>query len=78
MSSAAAPDGSPDVPASLRFGHLGVEQGVSHTTVWDVVQDRSGFLWIGTESSLQRYDGYELVDFRHDLAGSAQPARTAR
>lgn len=55
-----------EAPANLRFGHLGVEQGISHTTVWDVLQDRSGFLWIGTESSLQRYDGYELVDFRHD------------
>ncbi len=54
------------VPGNLRFGHLGVEQGLSHTTVWDVLQDRSGFLWIATESSLQRYDGYELVDFRHD------------
>lgn len=54
------------IPANLRFGRLGVENGVSHSTVWDVLQDRSGFLWLGTESSLQRYDGYELRDFRHD------------
>lgn len=54
------------VPASPRFGRLGVEQGLSHTTVWDVLQDRSGFLWVGTETSLQRFDGYEMVDFRHD------------
>lgn len=60
--------GQTALPAHLRFGHLGVDEGVSHTTVWDVLQDRSGFLWIGTESSLQRYDGYELVDFRHDPA----------
>ena len=58
--------GQSAAPSTLRFGHLGVEQGISHTTVWDVLQDRAGFLWIGTESSLQRYDGYELVDFRHD------------
>lgn len=53
-------------PASLRFGRLGVDNGVSHPTVWDVLQDRQGFLWLGTESSLQRYDGYELRDFQHD------------
>lgn len=49
-----------------RFGRLGVDEGLSHTTAWAVLQDRSGFLWIGTESSLQRYDGYDFVDFRHD------------
>lgn len=61
---------APEAPSpsltNLRFGRLGVENGVSHSTVWDVLQDRSGFLWLGTESSLQRYDGYEFRDFRHD------------
>ena len=50
----------------LRFKHLGVEDGLSHTTAWDVHQDRRGFVWIGTETSLQRYDGYELRSYQHD------------
>jgi ligand-binding sensor domain-containing protein len=60
------PAAAPTMASNLRFGRLGVDEGLSHTTVWAVLQDRSGFLWIGTESSLQRYDGYDFVDFRHD------------
>jgi signal transduction histidine kinase/ligand-binding sensor domain-containing protein/DNA-binding response OmpR family regulator len=51
---------------NVRFRHLGVEDGLSHTTVWDVHQDSRGFVWIATETSLQRYDGYELRSYRND------------
>ncbi|NJL28797.1 MAG: hypothetical protein HC897_13345, partial [Thermoanaerobaculia bacterium] len=54
------------MPPSLRFTRLGVDDGLSHTTVWDVEQDARGFIWIATETSVQRYDGYELVDYQHD------------
>lgn len=57
---------SAEVPPSLRFRRLGVDEGLSHTTVWDLQQDRRGFVWIATESSIQRYDGYELVSYQHD------------
>ena len=46
--------------------HLGVEDGLAHTTVWDVHQDSRGFLWIATESYLQRYDGYDFRAYKHD------------
>ncbi len=52
--------------SQTRFSRLGVDQGVSHTTVWDVAQDQRGFLWIATETSVQRYDGYTFVNYRHD------------
>ena len=51
---------------ALRFRRLGVEEGVSHTTVWDVEIDAKGFVWILTETNLQRYDGYELRDYAYD------------
>src|SRR5438067_4799136 len=45
----------------LRFFHLGIEQGLSNNTVNCLLQDRTGFLWIGTDNGLDRYDGYQFV-----------------
>ncbi len=53
-------------PRSLRFERLGVEQGLSQESVLNVLQDREGFLWIGTQAGLNRYDGYEVKVFRND------------
>lgn len=34
--------------------------------VYQVYQDKEGYLWLGTTSSLQRWDGYRLLTFRSD------------
>ncbi len=55
-----------DAPRLVQVEHLTVEDGLTHSTVWDVLQDRRGFLWFATVNALQRYDGYELETYRHD------------
>ncbi|MEM6327318.1 MAG: two-component regulator propeller domain-containing protein, partial [Bacteroidota bacterium] len=50
----------------IRIDRLGVADGLAQTTVTAMVQDRHGFLWIGTEGGLDRYDGYRFVPFRHE------------
>jgi ligand-binding sensor domain-containing protein/signal transduction histidine kinase len=50
----------------LRFSHISFGEGPSHGRISSVVQDYQGFLWIGTISGLERYDGYSLRAFRHD------------
>ncbi len=50
-------------PAPMVFDHLTLEDGLSQATVTDVLQDSQGFLWIGTESGLNRYDGYRIETF---------------
>ncbi|NYE63776.1 ligand-binding sensor domain-containing protein/signal transduction histidine kinase [Duganella sp. 1224] len=55
-------------PLTLRFGHLSVEQGVTQETVNSIVQDRQGYIWLGTQSGLNRYDGYRLTAFKNDPA----------
>ncbi len=52
--------------AEPRFDRISVEEGLSHTTVWDLLQDSRGFVWIATENFLQRYDGYQLKAYKHD------------
>ena len=56
-----APAGS-----SLRFRHLGIEDGLAQSTVQAIIQDPQGYMWFGTEDGLQRYDGYSFLTLRHD------------
>lgn len=37
--------------------HLGVENGLSNNYIVDIIQDGQGFVWIATESGLNRFDG---------------------
>ncbi len=48
------------------FDRVSLEQGLSRSTVHAVAQDRFGFLWVGGEAGLNRYDGYEFRSFVHD------------
>lgn len=49
-----------------RFDHLNVDDGLSSNHTRFVYQDKNGFLWIGTEEGLNRYDGYNFITYRHD------------
>lgn len=48
------------------FFSLSVQDGLSDSDVNCIIQDRKGFLWIGTESGLNRYDGYEFKVFKNN------------
>jgi ligand-binding sensor domain-containing protein/serine phosphatase RsbU (regulator of sigma subunit) len=50
----------------LRFQHLDRDRGLPQNTVSAVVQDRTGFIWLGTGDGLARYDGQRFLTFRHD------------
>jgi ligand-binding sensor domain-containing protein len=54
----------------MRFDHLSVKQGLSQGNVWDIHQDKMGFMWIGTEDGLNVYDGYTFTVFRSDPTDS--------
>lgn len=51
---------------TFRFEHIGLEQGLSQSSVRVILQDRRGFLWFGTEDGLNRYDGYSFKVFKPD------------
>ncbi len=53
---------------SIYFNHLTTEDGLSNNIVFDLIQDRFGFLWFATDDGLNRFDGYDFKIFRHDPA----------
>jgi len=54
----------------LHFSHITTEDGLSQNSVNCIYQDRTGFMWFGTQDGLNRYDGYNIITFRHDPADS--------
>jgi signal transduction histidine kinase/ligand-binding sensor domain-containing protein len=44
---------------------IGLRQGLSQGTVRALYQDRRGYLWIGTQDGLNRYDGYTFTIYRY-------------
>ena len=47
------------------FVHIGRVEGLSQNTVYKILQDRSGFMWFGTENGLNRFNGYDFTVFQH-------------
>lgn len=48
----------------LCFRHFSVEDGLSSNSVRALMQDKYGFLWIGTDEGLNRYDGTTVKLYR--------------
>ena len=51
---------------SMTFFGLSIKQGLSQVTGNTILQDRVGYIWIGTQDGLNRYDGHEVRIFRHN------------
>jgi signal transduction histidine kinase/ligand-binding sensor domain-containing protein/DNA-binding response OmpR family regulator/HPt (histidine-containing phosphotransfer) domain-containing protein len=54
--------------ATPLFEHLGLDQGLPHAVGVAMAQDGDGYIWIGTQSGLARWDGYQVRSFHHDAA----------
>jgi signal transduction histidine kinase/ligand-binding sensor domain-containing protein len=50
------------------FHHITSRDGLSSTFIWNMHQDRHGFIWIAGASGLDKFDGYSVTNFRHDPA----------
>ncbi len=46
------------------FDHLTIREGLSHNTVHSLLQDQYGYVWIGTQNGLNKYDGYNFEVYR--------------
>src|SRR5258706_14527393 len=54
----------------LRARHLSIRDGLSSNSIWSLFQDREGFMWVGTDAGIDKYDGYSFTHFLQDLPDS--------
>lgn len=52
----------------IRFEHLTVADGLPENSVRTMMQDHLGYMWMGTQNGLARYDGTSLIAFEHNPA----------
>ena len=54
-----------------RLTEVSQSAGFSSRFAYEFDQDDQGFIWIGTRNGLDRYDGYEVRNYRHDPSSIA-------
>jgi PAS domain S-box-containing protein len=52
---------------NIQFKHLTTDNGLSQSWAHSVIQDKYGFMWIGTEDGLNRYDGHSFRIYRNNF-----------
>ena len=52
---------------NIKFEHFTTEDGLGHNHITSILQDKQGFLWVGTLGGLWRYDGYDFKFARYHL-----------
>ncbi|MEJ7827902.1 MAG: ATP-binding protein [Segetibacter sp.] len=48
------------------YESISTAQGLSQGMVFDLLQDKDGFIWAATKNGLNRYDGYSFTVFSND------------
>lgn len=53
-------------PQLFSFNQLTIGNGLSNGNITCILQDSRGFIWIGTDDGLNKYDGYQMTIFRQN------------
>ncbi len=51
---------------AIRVELFNIESGLSQTAVQCLLQDSYGFIWVGTQDGLNRFDGYSFITYRNN------------
>lgn len=50
----------------FRFDHFTIKDGLSQSQAYTIFQDSQGYVWIGTQDGLNRFDGNQIKVFKND------------
>ena len=53
--------------SNLRFQRLTLKEGLSQSSANSIMQDHLGLIWLGTQDGLNRFDGYDVEVFKHQI-----------
>lgn len=53
---------------AIKFKHMSYKDGLFQSPLVSVLQDKSGYVWLGSWNGLSRYDGVEFRNFRQSDA----------
>jgi len=53
-------------PGQLDFRHYTIDDGLPSSEVYVAFEDKDGFMWLGTDNGIARFDGYEFTTFDAD------------
>ena len=56
---------------SFHFRHLGVENGLSQGSVYHILKDSRGFMWLGTQDGINRFDGKNVDVYLSGASGQS-------
>lgn len=52
------------------FYHYGLNEGLSQETIRSILKDKNGFLWLGTQDGLNRFDGTSFMVYKNQKTDS--------
>lgn len=55
-------------PEQITFVHIGLNDGLSQSTIFSINQDRRGNMWFATYDGVNKYDGYAFTVYQHDAS----------
>jgi ligand-binding sensor domain-containing protein/signal transduction histidine kinase len=58
--------GGPILAQQFPVRHYNVEDGLAHSIVGAIFQDKKGYIWFGTAGGLSRFDGYRFTNYGKD------------
>src|SRR5579862_2704923 len=45
------------------YTHYDIGDGLAGSTLYCITQDKAGFIWMGTEAGVSRFDGTHFINF---------------
>lgn len=56
--------GYANLPTHFQFRHYNIENGVSSNNISAILQDSKGYIWLGTDNGLSRFDGNQFTFYQ--------------